>query len=221
MKNPRVTQPIATLFEAFNRRPTPATFAAYEIGLYGIAVEAVERAVSVSLQRCKFMPVPAELREIAMTNGGSYESMAERAFATLAGIVRRYGSDGSVNFADGAINATVRRLGGWKSCCDQPRSQFEVWYRKSFLTTYITIVREGASEGERRYLGGRLEAHNASWEGCLLPGGRVFRSEDFGGGIRHVDVPYTPALPAPTPQPRRALSDTASSVGLSLSFTGK
>lgn len=119
MRNPKIITAVVTLCEAFNRTPTKATFAAYEIGLAGITPEAVERAVALCLQRMKFMPSPAEIREIAVTDGGSYETVAHQAFTVLQDTVRRLGSDYSVNFEDGAINATVRRLGGWQKCCDQ------------------------------------------------------------------------------------------------------
>lgn len=212
----RFANAITALVESYRQKASAGLYHGYRLGLGGIAIKSVEKACCLALQRSKFMPSPAELRELALTGGTSYESAAQLAFVSLRREVRRLGSDGSVWFSDGAIHATVRRLGGWRACCDQPRSQFDVWYRKSFLATYISILREGASPDECRYLSGRLEAHNADWEGSTLPGGRIFRSEEFGGGIHRVDVPYTPALPAPAPQPRRAISAGAAMAGLRL-----
>lgn len=205
MKSQRITAAVATLCEAFNRKPTPATFAAYEIGLKGLSEEQVERATAMALAKCKFMPVPAELRELAGTGGESYDSMAERAFHVLDKAVSQLGGDRSVNFHDGAINAAVRLLGGWQKCCDQPREEFEKWYRKDFLKTYVSICRGGASEELRRYHGGRIEQQNQQWVGRTLPSGITYQPGMFGSGIEAVTVDYVPALPAP--EPTKRLSD--------------
>jgi hypothetical protein len=221
MKNPQITSAIATLCEVFNRTPTPATFAAYEIGLSGISPQAVERAVANGLQRWKFMPSPAEIREIAITGGGSFESAADRAFTVLQDAVRRHGSDCSVNFEDGAINAAVRRLGGWWQCCDQPKQQFEVWYRKGFIATYTAILREGATEEERRHHVGRMEVANQKWEGLPMPGGGVYQLGAFGTGVISIGSKYQPLLPSPEPQPRRRISVLAEASGLQLKVVGR
>jgi len=205
MKSQRITAAVAALCEAFNRQPTPATFAAYEIGLKGLSEEQVERATAMALAKCKFMPVPAELRELAGTGGESYDSMAERAFHVLDKAVSQLGGDRSVNFHDGGINAAVRLLGGWQKCCDQPREEFEKWYRKDFLKTYVSICRGGASEELRRYHGGRIEQQNQQWVGRTLPSGITYQPGMFGSGIEAVTVDYVPALPAPAPTKR--LSD--------------
>lgn len=205
MKNPRITAAVATLCEAFNRKPTPATFAAYEIGLKGLSEEQVELATAQALSKCKFMPVPAELRELAGTGGDSYESMADRAFHVLDKAVTSLGADRSVNFHDGAINAAVRLLGGWQKCCDQPREEFEKWYRKDFIRTYIGVCRNGASEELRRYHGGRIEQHNDAWVGRKLRSGITYQPGMFGSGVEAVLPDYVPALPAP--EPTRRLAD--------------
>lgn len=204
MKSQRITAAVATLCEAFNRKPTPATFAAYEIGLKGLSEEQVEHATAMALSRCKFMPVPAELRELAGTGGDSYESMAERAFHVLDKAVTSLGGDRSVNFHDGAINAAVRLLGGWQKCCDQPREEFEKWYRKDFIRTYVNVCRGGASEELRRYHGGRIEQHNEAYVGRTLRSGITYQPGMFGSGVETVAVDYVPALPAPPPTKRLA-----------------
>lgn len=202
MKSQRITAAVATLCEAFNRKPTPATFAAYEIGLKGLSEEQVEHATAMALAKCKFMPVPAELRELSGTGGDSYESTAEKAFHVLDKAVSQLGGDRSVNFHDGAINAAVRLLGGWQKCCDQPREEFEKWYRKDFIKTYIAVCRNGASEELRQYHGGRIEQQNQAWLGRKLPGGKVYELGMFGSGVETVAVDYVPALPAPEPTRR-------------------
>lgn len=207
MKNPRVVNAVAMLCEAFNRKPTDATFAAYEIGLNGISEDGVERAAAVALQRCKFMPTPAELRELAGTGGGSFEAMAERAWQQFTEAVRCLGPDKSVNFQDGVINAVIRHHGGWQRVCDLPRDEFDKWLRKDFIATYVRLCRDGCPEELRRYHAGHYEIENTRWIGRTLPNGGTYRLGMFGSEVVAVEASgYKPALPAPEPQQRLAAS---------------
>ena len=196
----RFANAITALAESFRQKATPGMFHGYRLGMQGVPIDAVERAAALALQRCKFMPVPAELRELAGASGTSYEAMAEKAFHTLTKAVRQLGPDSSVNFADGAINAAVRLLGGWIRVCDLPREEFDKWLRKDFIATYVRVCKDGASEDLRSYHGGRLERDNAAWEGRTLPGGGVYRIGMFGSEVNGIDVDYVPALPAPEPK---------------------
>lgn len=207
MKDPRITKAVAALCEAFNRQPTPATFGAYEIGLAGMTPEQVERGAALALQRCKFMPAPAEIRELAIGGGQSPEAMAALAFDTLRDAVQGLGSDYSVNFSDGAINATVRMLGGWQRVCEMPAEEFDKWFRKDFVTCYVNVVRNGVSPEAMRYLGGNLERDNAHWDGQVNPrSGATYSLERFGCGVRTIGADYAPALPAPPILERKQLS---------------
>lgn len=195
----RFRNAIQALADSYRQKSTPGMFHGYRMGLAGLSIDAIERACAIALQKCKFMPVPAELRELSGTGGESYDSMAERAFHVLDRAVSTLGGDASVNFQDGAINAAVRLLGGWQKCCDQPREEFEKWYRKDFLKTYVGICRNGASEDLRRYHGGRIEQHNAAWVGRKLRSGITYEPGMFGSEVRPFGVDYVPALPAPEP----------------------
>jgi hypothetical protein len=212
--NERFAMAITALAESYRQKITPGLLHGYRMGLSGLSIADIERGCALSLQRCKFMPVPAELREMAGTGGDSYESMAEKAFHTLSGAVSRLGGDRSVNFHDGAINAAVRLLGGWQKCCDQPREEFEKWYRKDFIKTYIAVCRNGASEELRQYHGGRIEQQNQSWLGRKLPGGKVYELGMFGSGVETIAVDYVPALPAP--EPRRQIAAERQGVAVEL-----
>lgn len=216
MKNPRIVNAVAMLCEAFNRKPTDATFAAYEIGLNGIGEDGVERAVAVALQKCKFMPAPAELRELAGTGGGSFDSMAERAWQQFTDAVRRLGPDKSVNFKDGVINAVIRHHGGWQRVCDLPREEFDKWLRRDFIATYVRLCRDGCPEELRRYHAGHYEIENTPWIGRTMPNGQVYKLGMFGSEVVAVEPKgYQPALPAPEPQQRLA-GPAASQFGLDI-----
>ena len=211
----RFAMAITALAESYRQKVTPGLFHGYRMGLAGLSTTDIERACALALQKCKFMPVPAELRELAGTGGDSYESLAERAFHVLDKAVSSLGGDKSVNFHDGAINATVRLLGGWQKCCDQPREEFEKWYRKDFIKTYVGVCRNGASEELRRYHGGRIEQQNSKWIGRTLPSGITYQPGMFGSGVEPVGVDYVPALPAPEPK-NQIGSELHDDVGLKL-----
>lgn len=201
----RLANVVTALADSFRQKTTPAMYHGYRLGLAGVPIEQVERAAALALQRCKFMPVPAELRELATGQGEGYAAMAEKAWHVLRETIRRLGPDYSVNFEDGAINATVRLLGGWIRICEIPAGdELEKWFRKSFLETYCRVCQSGTSEEMRRYHGGHLERDNVKWLGRNLPGSKQpFRLGMFGTEVQSIGVDYKPALPAP--EPRRQL----------------
>jgi hypothetical protein len=220
MPSETIINAVIGLCEAFGRTATEATIGAYEIGLRGLTDAQVTAAMGLALQRCKFMPVPAELRELALGSGQSYDAMAEKAFDALRRGIQQTGGDYSVNFADGAINATVRALGGWQRACDMPVEEFDKWFRKDFIGCYVNICRNGASPEAMRYLGGTLERDNAAWDGQVNPrSGKEYRLEFFGGGVRTIGSDYPPALPAPAVPERKQIG--ASREFLSYSETGR
>lgn len=132
---------IAALCEAFGRKPTEATFLAYEIGLQGLSVEQLNVAVTRALSECQYMPVPAELRRL----GGEVprEDQAEVAWE----VVLRHlhlGPYKHVDFDDGLCNAVIRSLGGWPNFCTRFSSaDAEKWVRKEFCDTYRSYARVG------------------------------------------------------------------------------
>jgi hypothetical protein len=208
MKNPKVTHALALLFEAFNRQPTSLTFAAFDVALQGIDPDLIERACRLSLNRCRFMPAPAELREIALTDGTSYETVSQRAFVTLQRAAQRHGPDRSVCFHDGAINAAVRRLGGWPRVAGLDVAEFDKWFRRDFAETYARILRDGCDEDELRYHPGLTELKTAHLVGQELPGGGTFDRERHGGGpVAVISSGYRILLAAPEPTPQIAASE--------------
>lgn len=218
MASPKFNAAIVGLCEAFGKPASEARVGAYAIGLRSLTDERVVEAAALALERCKFMPVPAELLELAQTGGAGVDATAEQAFAALREAIQDHGADYSVSFEDGAINAAVRSLGGWQRVCDMPREEFDKWFRKDFIACYVGLVRSGASVEEMRYLAGNLERDNARWEGRINPkSGTVFRGAEWGGGVRTIGVGYRPALAAPEPEERKAVEDGR---GLGLRLNG-
>lgn len=145
-KRDLVRECVVALCEAFDRRGSEPMIAAYRIGLQGISDRDVERAVAIALRTCKFMPKPAELRELAGAGETKVEDRAALAFAALEDAVRRHGYYRTVSFDDPAINATVRALGGWERMSDTRETQ--EWFshfRHRFIQTYSAFARRGVS----------------------------------------------------------------------------
>lgn len=55
---------VTLLCEVFNKSPTELTFRGYEFGLTGLHPDEVDKATKLALQKSRFMPSPAELREL-------------------------------------------------------------------------------------------------------------------------------------------------------------
>jgi hypothetical protein len=142
----RITACVAALCEAFNRKPTPATFVAYDLGLEGIPVEAVESACCAAFRNPgAYMPTPGELRELCGETKSADRAIL--AFAALERAVSEVGYYKSPDFDDPLINATVRMLGGWERVCEMGAEEFDKWYRKEFEKTYTALMRTGV-DGE-------------------------------------------------------------------------
>lgn len=56
---------LRVLFETFGSTPTPAQIEGYRMGLEDIPLPLFEEAVRAAMKDCRFMPKPAELRDLA------------------------------------------------------------------------------------------------------------------------------------------------------------
>lgn len=154
---------VASLCEAFNRKPTHATFVAYDLGLDGIPVESVERACcNLFQQDTPYMPSPGQLRKLADSGSVSIEDRSALAFMAIKPAVSKVGHWGSPDFDDPLINAAIRHLGGWQRVCDLETEEFEKWYRKDFIAAYELFARCGADETHIAPLVGAVEASNVA-----------------------------------------------------------
>lgn len=143
----RLVDLVSTLCEAFNRKPTKATFAAYEVGLSDLPIEKIEEAVVTAIRESKFMPTVAELRQAAATGtAANVDDIAQHAFEIFDRAVQTLGGYKSPNFSDPITNATVRALGGWNYLCEKPESEFLSFVRPQFLKTYASFAKTGVGE---------------------------------------------------------------------------
>lgn len=182
-----VAKLVAILAEAFGRSPSPTTFAAYELGLSGIDVSALKAGVERALRQSKFMPTPAELRELS--GELRTEDRAVVAWMTFEEAVTGIGGYKTVSFADPVINATVRSIGGWQHVCTMSVKEFDTYLRKKFIDAYESLSRCGVGEEAAAPLVGEFDRQNA-----LLG----FERQE------PVIVPCRTGLPAPASRPSLA-----------------
>jgi len=154
----RFAAAVTTLGEAFRQQVTSVTIRAYEIGLKGIPLAAIEQAIAAAIGRCRFMPVPCELRQLAGELGP--EDRAIKAWDAFTKALHTHGWYASVDFDDSLINATVRNLGGWMPLIDRMEAEGDKWTRKDFERVYASLAKTGINESDAQPLVGFHEQNN-------------------------------------------------------------
>ena len=159
MNEDRFALAITVLGEGFRQKITPMTIRAYRLGLRGLAIDAIESAVSRAVTEKKFMPVPCELRELAgeMTP----EDRAIKAWAVVTSAMRGHDYYDTVVYDDPVTTATVRHLWhDWMQFTEAAETHDEVWIRKEFQAVYCSFVRSGISQDAAWPLLGFFEKEN-------------------------------------------------------------
>lgn len=151
---------LTLLCEAFGKPMSKAKVAAYRIGLSGLDDAAVHRATQAALTTSKFMPSPAELREL----GGVLKigDRAEVAWIAFDQALSRYGTHHTITFDDVTINAVVRSLGGLHMIADTSAEDYLSFTRARFLKAYEALARSGVGEEASAPLLGDFDKENAA-----------------------------------------------------------
>jgi hypothetical protein len=102
------------LAAAFGKDATKILAEVWWTALEDIDDDSFARAVLAAERDCRFMPVPAEMRELA---GASKAIDAAMAWEASRDAVRKYGYTHSLDFGP-VVNAVIRNLGGWSKFCD-------------------------------------------------------------------------------------------------------
>lgn len=134
----------------------------YRSVLADIPADHLELACKRAIATCKFMPKPAEIRELAQANPEDIETRAAKAWGIVNRAAAELGAYRTVDFEDRTINATVRGMAGnWprfiEVYCSNRNEEF---HRKDFLASYKAFA-SGISEEAARPLPGLAEATNA------------------------------------------------------------
>lgn len=125
---------MTALAETYGHSMSSAMKRMYWSALREYPITDIERAVVMLIRKNKYMPKPSEIRE--MLNGGSTEEKAEAAWIRVTESLARYGTHRSVDFADKAINAAVRMIGGWCALGRREGNSYHIQARRDFLAAY-------------------------------------------------------------------------------------
>lgn len=150
---------ISAMAATFGREGSEALLTGYWMGLSDLSVQAVKSAAHAAIHHCKFMPVPAELRQLA----GELlpADRAVKAWQAVIAAVRRHGYYQTVDFDDPLTNATLRNLWhDWSAFDDALEAQDEHWLRKEFERVYQSLVRSSVNADAARPLVGWFEKTN-------------------------------------------------------------
>jgi hypothetical protein len=146
---------ISGLGALFKTEVSPFLLRAYAAGLKGLTLDEIEAAAMRAVERCKFMPRPAELLELAGQATGS--DRAAIAWVAVGKAVRSRGYRRSVDFDDPVVNAAIRSIGGWETLCRTPAAEFDTFRRSDFVKAYQSFERAGAGGEAIAYLTGADE----------------------------------------------------------------
>ena len=142
-ENQRKSVAVAAMAEMYRRELTTTGLKLYVAALADVPASDVEQAIVRAVAAEKWMPTPAELRELA--GCANVADRAVYAFSAMESAISAVGSYRSPDFDDPLINAAVRMLGGWERVCGLPVEEFDKWFRKDFLATYETLARTGVN----------------------------------------------------------------------------
>lgn len=166
----------------------------YARAVADLPLAALERAIDLASQRCKFFPTPVELRELAgEPRPGDAAILAwEMARSAISSV----GAYRSVAFDDPLIHAAIRMLGGWDVLC-QMTSDDAVFRRKDFIAAYETCARVGVRVADIDPLPGLHEMSGTKREPIRITSGeqRMMPME----AAQLAAEQHAHALPSPAP----------------------
>jgi len=151
---------ISALAASFGKESDEAMLTGYWMGLGDMDLSELRAACAKAIRSMKFMPKPAELRE--MGGESNVAERAEIAFAAAAKAIGSHGKYASVDFDDPVINATIRSMGGWEKVCALKAEELHKWTKKDFIKMYTAHSNVGVSEEAIAYLAGQVERENTS-----------------------------------------------------------
>ena len=154
-----VAMAVNVLAAVFGKTVTPAMLQGYAIGLEGLTPRQIEQATKHAITRCRFMPTPCELRELA-GDAVDLEGQAALAWQTVLRSISQIGWYRSVDFEDKCINAAIRGLGGWQWLCELATGDRLPFFRADFIRLYQSHARVGVPDWLALPLAGEFERQN-------------------------------------------------------------
>jgi hypothetical protein len=156
----QATEALAVLCAVFGVEATSARLAGYLMALDDIGAAGITEACRRAATASKFMPRPVELRELVQPSTKGLASV--NAWSTVTGAMSSAGVYRSVRFADPAINATIRNMGGWVALCGVDSDELNRWKRKDFERIYGALSGSQLPPEQTAHLPGISEAANGA-----------------------------------------------------------
>jgi len=173
---------VTAMSEMYQRDCSAAVIDLYFEALRSLAIEQVQAAVVILLETSKFMPRPAEIREV-IEGPAPKTSPAERAWTRLLEMVGTLHECNRVECNDPALGKAIKvTFGGWdhavhKFTWDPNLDQIgRAVLRKDFIAAYETAMTEGVPTSGPCVL--------RAPQGALLPGNRFMLGLGDRGGVR-------------------------------------
>lgn len=146
---------VSAMFEAFGQEATKPRLLGYWIGLQDLELATVQNAVARGIRESKYLPTPAELRELAGLAGS-----ADRAVLAWNDVLKAIpkGPYKHIDFEDPCCNASIRMLGGWPTFLERfSDAESEKWARLDFLKVYQSLACTGVNGEASKPLAGLAE----------------------------------------------------------------
>lgn len=135
----RFVTALVGLAEAMGRELSSPGIGVYYAALRDLDEASWKRAIERAATSATKMPTPAELRALSGEHSAAERSIT--AWIEATGAAAKVGSYRSVTFADPAINAAIRSLGGWAEFCAAESSELERFVRPRFLEAHRAYSR--------------------------------------------------------------------------------
>lgn len=156
---------VGAMFATFGQDSTQEIMQGYWLGLNDLDLIQVQQAVAIALKRCKFLPRPAELRDLI----GMNTSEEDAAVAAWGDVLRavRLGPYKHIDFQDKLCNAAIRNLGGWVSFLGKlTDAKAENFARMDFVKCYKSFAKSGVNGELIAPLQGLAQAQVVNGEVC-------------------------------------------------------
>lgn len=140
----RVIAGLAGLAELYQAQLGEAALELYWQAVRHLEPQAWEAAVVEASRRCRWMPKPVELLELA--GAGTEGEQATRAWLATLAAVRRHGRYGGADLGP-RTNAAIRAAGGWRVICDSTEAELGHLQRR-FSEGYLAHGRVTAGDPE-------------------------------------------------------------------------
>jgi hypothetical protein len=149
---------VTVLAEAFGKTVSVGMFRAYELGLRGLTGEQIKAATQQALETCRFMPPPAELRELV------YLRPQDRAVKAWLAFERAVVANGYIRTVCSTIRLSTRRCELWAAgsiAAQCPPMSLTRSCKSGFRKRIARWSRAGVSQEQAAPLIGWFDRENA------------------------------------------------------------